>query len=80
MQRACGTYWVGWGLDENLLQGFVGETWRKETSCKRRCAWEGMDKINVTQDRGMWQGMNLLLPWNVGNFFISWEPLSFTRS
>jgi hypothetical protein len=26
MQRACGTYWVGWGLDENLLQGFVGET------------------------------------------------------
>jgi hypothetical protein len=46
MSRTWGTY-GGWGHDEHLLQVSFGETWWKETYCKGRCAWEGMDKINL---------------------------------
>ena len=53
MHRACGTYGGVGGHDESLLQCSVGETWWKETYCKGRCAWEGMDKIDVAQDSGM---------------------------
>ena len=43
-----------------------------------------MDWIGLTQDRNRWWTlvsavMNLLVPWNVGNFLTSCKPVSFSR-
>jgi hypothetical protein len=45
---------------------------------------EGMEWINVAQDRDRWQElmnavMNLQVPYNAGNFLTNWELISFTR-
>jgi len=44
----------------------------------------GMYWIELAQDRNRWQAhviavMCLWVPKNVGNFFTSWEPVSFSR-
>jgi len=44
----------------------------------------GMDWINLAQDRDKCQALvnavlNLQVPQSVGNFFASWEPVSFSK-
>ena len=46
---------------------------------------EGMNWIHLAQDRDRWQAlvnavMKLWVPLNAGNFPISWEPVSFSRT
>jgi len=43
-----------------------------------------MDWIVLARDMGTWRyivhaAMNLLVPQNVGNFWTSWDPVSFSR-
>jgi len=47
-------------------------------------ACEGMDWIDLVQDRDRWRTivnevMNLRVPQNAENFLSSWEPVSFSR-
>ena len=43
MGRTCGTY----GREEKFLQGFGGETRRKETLGGPRCGWEDNIKLHL---------------------------------
>ena len=64
MGSACGTY----GEEEEYVQGFGWETWRKEPTRKPGRTWEenikmdlyglgmeGTDWINLVQDRDKWR-------------------------
>jgi hypothetical protein len=88
--------WHIWGGDEWCTQGFGEETWREyhlqDLEIDGRILnwifkkWEGgMHWINLFKDRDSWQAlidvvMNFWVAWNVGNFFISWVPVCFSRS
>jgi hypothetical protein len=75
------------------MQGFAGETLRKEPFGRLRRRWEdnikmdlkevgcgGMDWIDLAEDRDRWRALvtSLLVPHNAGNFLISPGPLSFS--
>ena len=51
MGRACGMY----GGEDKYIQGFGGDTWRKETTWKPTYTWE--DNIKYLQEVG-WGGMD----------------------
>ena len=45
MGGACGTY----GGEERRVQGFGGETWRKETTGETKCRWEDNIKMDLRE-------------------------------
>jgi hypothetical protein len=60
MGRACGTF--GAGVLKNGYRVLLEKLEGKRPCGRARCTWEGMYKINLAQDTGKWQVMNLLLP------------------
>jgi len=78
-------------------QRFGEKAWRKETTSRnlgthgriilkwifRIYDWEGVDWIDLSQDRNMWQAlvdmvMNLQVPQNAGNFLTSRGKFNFS--